>query len=101
MLIAVGGVELALAATALAFLLAALALLGIPADRARARAAAPPGGRRATEIAEGFRAVGADPRLRLVVGVLGVSTLVEGAIDVLVVLSRSSCSISAPPASAG
>jgi hypothetical protein len=44
------------------------------------------GARRAAEIAEGFRAVGADRRLRLVVGVLGASTLVEGAIDVLVVL---------------
>jgi hypothetical protein len=42
--------------------------------------------RRADEIAEGFRAVGADSKLRLVVAVLGVSTLVEGAIDVLVVL---------------
>jgi MFS family permease len=34
----------------------------------------------------GFRAVAADRGLRTVVGVLGVSTLIEGAIDVLVVL---------------
>ena len=86
-LIAIGSAELALSATALAFLAAAVALLGIPADRRDGVPAPPlPGGRRAAEIAEGFRAVGADRRLRLVVGVLGVSTLVEGAIDVMVVL---------------
>jgi MFS family permease len=86
-LIAVGGAELALSVTAVAFVAAAFALLGIPADRREGEPAPPlPGGRRAAEIAEGFRAVGADKRLRLVVGVLGVSTLVEGAIDVLVVL---------------
>jgi MFS family permease len=86
-LIAVGGAELALSVTAVAFVAAAFALLGIPADRRQGNPAPPlPGGRRAAEIAEGFRAVGADKRLRLVVGVLGVSTLVEGAIDVLVVL---------------
>jgi len=86
-LIAIGGAELALSATALAFVAAAVALLGIPADHRDGEPAPPlPGGRRAAEIAEGFRAVGADKRLRLVVGVLGVSTLVEGAIDVLVVL---------------
>jgi predicted MFS family arabinose efflux permease len=85
--IAVGGAELALSVTALAFVAAAVALLGIPADHREGEPAPPlPGGRRAAEIAEGFRAVGADKRLRLVVGVLGVSTLVEGAIDVLVVL---------------
>ena len=63
-----------------------------PASRpTRVRPAPPLPGRtrRAEEIAEGFRAVGADPGLRLVVGVLGVSTLVEGAIDVLVVLDRA------------
>jgi MFS family permease len=86
-LIAVGGAELALSVTAVAFVAAAAALLGIPADHREGEPAPPlPGGRRAAEIAEGFRAVGADKRLRLVVGVLGVSTLVEGAIDVLVVL---------------
>jgi MFS family permease len=81
-LIALGGAELALAATAAAFLLAALALAGIAADRRPEPIAA----RRPADIGEGFRAVCAERRLRLVVGVLGVSTLVEGAIDVLVVL---------------
>jgi len=86
LLIATGGVEFALAATCAAFLLAALALTGIPVDVRAPGAAAPPGGRRVEEIAEGFRTVAGDPGLRLVVGLLGVSTLVEGAIDVLVVV---------------
>jgi MFS family permease len=85
LLITAGGTWLALAATALAFGLAALALAGIPADRVQAQPL-PGRTRRTEEIAEGFQAVGADPKLRLVVAVLGVSTLVEGAIDVLVVL---------------
>ena len=38
------------------------------------------------ELASGFRTVAHDPSLRLLVGVLGASTLVEGAVDVLVVL---------------
>jgi MFS family permease len=86
LLIALGGVEFALAATCAAYLLSAVALAGIPVDVRAPGTAAPPGGRRAAEIAEGFRAVAADPGLRLVVGVLGVSTLIEGAVDVLVVV---------------
>lgn len=38
------------------------------------------------DAVEGFREVARDRRLRLVVGVLSISTMVEGAIDVLVVL---------------
>jgi Cyclic nucleotide-binding domain/Major Facilitator Superfamily len=38
------------------------------------------------EAVDGFREVARDRRLRLVVGVLAISTMVEGAIDVLVVL---------------
>ena len=38
------------------------------------------------ELASGFRTVAGDQRLRLLVGVLSASTLVEGAADVLVVL---------------
>ncbi|HET6549410.1 MAG TPA: cyclic nucleotide-binding domain-containing protein [Solirubrobacter sp.] len=85
-LIATGGVDLALAATAITFLLAALALAGIPADRRPEPPPAGPHARRAAELAEGFATVRKDRSLRLVVGVLGASTLVEGAIDVLVVL---------------
>src|SRR6185295_3553019 len=55
---------------------------GIPADPAPRLTHE----RRRTDLAEGLQTVWREPRLRLVVGVLGVSTLVEGAIDVLVVL---------------
>ena len=78
-----GGAEFALAATAAAFLLAALALAGIPADRRPHRCRAHRARQRSPRASAPSRA---DRRLRLVVGVLGVSTLVEGAIDVLVVL---------------
>ncbi|MDA0169030.1 MFS transporter [Solirubrobacter taibaiensis] len=85
LLVALGGVELALSATAAVFALSAVALAGIPADR---RAAEPPAGGwgRNQDLLEGFQVVRADRDLRLVVGVLGMTTLVEGAIDVLVVL---------------
>jgi MFS family permease len=82
LLVASSGVDVALAFTAVAFALAGVALAGIPRDVRPADPIEPD--RR--EIAEGFRAVAADRGLRVVVGVLGVSTLVEGAIDVLVVL---------------
>ena len=86
LLIAAGGIEFALAATCAAFVLAALALRPDP-GRPRCPPTPPLAtGRRTEEIAEGLRTVAADRRLRLVVGVLGASTLVEGAIDVLVVL---------------
>jgi hypothetical protein len=81
LVVAAGGVGLALALTAIAFALAAVALAGIPADVHTPVAAE---GR--AETVEGYRAVAADRGLRLVVGVLGASTLVEGAVDVLVVL---------------
>ncbi len=82
LLSAVGGVELALAATSVAFLLAALALAGIPADPPPRFSAE----RHRTDLVEGIQTVWHEPHLRLVVGVLGASTLIEGAIDVLVVL---------------
>ena len=82
LLVALGGVELALSATAAVFALSAVALAGIPADRRAAEPPAPP----RQDLLEGFQVVRADRDLRLVVGVLGMTTLVEGAIDVLVVL---------------
>ena len=78
-------VLLALALTAVMFALAGAALAGIPRDVREPEPHAEPE-ERLEEMAAGFRAVAAEPGLRLVVGVLGVSTLVEGAIDVLVVL---------------
>jgi MFS family permease len=85
-LIAAGGTDLALFATAIAFAFAALGLAGIPPDRPDARLVRAPGAGRWDELAEGLRTVAAEPRLRLVVAVLGASTLAEGVIDVLVVL---------------
>ena len=85
LIVAASGVDLALALTAVMFALAALALAGIPRDVREPEPHAEPE-ERLEEVAAGFRAVAAEPGLRLVVGVLGVSTLVEGAIDVLVVL---------------
>ncbi len=82
LLVALGGVELALSATAGVFALSAVALAGIPVDRRGAEPPAPP----RQDLLEGFEVVRADRDLRLVVGVLGMTTLVEGAIDVLVVL---------------
>jgi MFS family permease len=43
-------------------------------------------GRPIADAVHGFREIARDSRLRLVVGVLAISTMVEGAIDVLVVL---------------
>ena len=81
LVVAAGGVEDALALTAVAFALAGLALAGIRPD-----VHAPPPREERGELVAGFRAVAADRGLRLVVGVLGASTLIEGAVDVLVVL---------------
>jgi MFS family permease len=53
----------------------------VPEYRARAEHARP-----IADAVHGFREVARDSRLRLVVGVLAISTMVEGAIDVLVVL---------------
>ncbi|MGZ4345436.1 MAG: MFS transporter [Solirubrobacteraceae bacterium] len=53
----------------------------IPEYRARTEQARP-----IADAVDGFREVARDRRLRLVVGVLSISTMVEGAIDVLVVL---------------
>jgi hypothetical protein len=53
----------------------------VPEYRAGAEHARP-----IADAVHGFREVASDSRLRLVVGVLSISTMVEGAIDVLVVL---------------
>jgi MFS family permease len=80
------GLNAGFAATGLAFLLAAATLVPLPRD-------APPPHRElredaplAGEVLAGVHAVLADRRLRLVVGTLAVTTLAEGAIDVLVVV---------------
>jgi cyclic nucleotide-binding protein/MFS transporter len=87
LLIAVASVESAFAVTAGLFALAALPVARIARDAVpsyRAAAAVRTGA--LGESVRGFREVAADPRMRLVVGFLAASTLIEGAADVLVVI---------------
>jgi hypothetical protein len=52
--------------------------------------AAPPAASVVAEVTTGFRALGEDPRLRLLVGLLSVQTVVSGAYEVLVVVTAIS-----------
>lgn len=72
--------------TAALFAVAALPVARIPRDPVPDYRAAGEGTHPLEDAIDGFRVVARDRRLRLVVGVLSVSTVVEGAIDVLVVL---------------
>ena len=78
------GAAAAFAASGVAFVAAALALARIARDPAPEVAAR---GSRARGRLEGLRVVARDRRLRLLVGVLSASTLVEGMVDVLVVVT--------------
>lgn len=88
-LIAAASVEAAFAVTAILFALATLPMARIPRDPVpdyrAARAASAEAGPFA-QVMGGFRTVAHDQRLRLVVALLAASTLVEGAVDVLVVV---------------
>jgi MFS family permease len=80
------GVNAGFAATAGAYGLAWLILRGLPRDAPAPHRVPRAGARQSDEVLAGFRAVLADSRLRLVVGTLAITTLVEGAIDVLLVV---------------
>jgi MFS family permease len=80
------GLTAGFAATAAACLLAAVIQRRLPRDAPPPHREAHPDARLAGEVLAGFRAVLADHRLRLVVAALAVTTLAEGAIDVLVVV---------------
>jgi MFS family permease len=87
LLLAVGSIELAFAATALLLACSAILLGRIdepaqPADRAREAA----GERLLDEALAGVRAVAADPRLRLVVGLFAAQLFVDGALAVFIVV---------------
>jgi hypothetical protein len=80
------GLTAGFAATAAACLLAAVIQRRLPRDAPPPHREAHPDARLVGEVLAGFRAVLADHRLRLVVAALAVTTLAEGAIDVLVVV---------------
>jgi predicted MFS family arabinose efflux permease len=87
LLIGVASVQSAFAVTALLFAVAALPVARIARDAVpsyRADAVIRTGA--LGQAVRGFREVAADPRMRLVVGFLAASTLIEGAADVLVVI---------------
>jgi MFS family permease len=87
LLIAVGSPQTAFAATAALYALAALPLAGIARDAVPAYRSSSTTGKGVLDSAgRGFREVLGESRLRLVVGFLTLSTLVEGAVDVLVVV---------------
>jgi MFS family permease len=85
-LIATTGVAEALALTALLCVLAAIPTASIPRDTVPEFRARDDRGHAVREALAGFGQVAADRELRLVVGFLTVTTLVEGAVDVLVVV---------------
>jgi MFS family permease len=84
-LLAVTSVWVAFAVTAAAFLWSAVMLVSL------LRESEPPLVRERPHLIDeataGFRAIGSDPRLRLVVGLFGAQTLVNGAFGVLVAVS--------------
>jgi MFS family permease len=85
-LIALSGVDIAFLVTALLFGLAAWPIARIGRDPVPSYRADPGGSAVLSDAVDGFRAIARDARLRLVVGFLALSTLVEGAVDVLVVV---------------
>ncbi|MFL6129183.1 MAG: MFS transporter [Mycobacteriales bacterium] len=88
-LVAVTSPSVAFATTTVAFALAVVPLLGIPPDPVPPYRAGGAGSVLA-ETVRGVREVAGDRSLRLVVGTLTASTLIEGALDVLVVIAALS-----------
>ena len=86
-LVAATSAELAFAATAADFVLAALLIHRIPHDPRPAHRDPLPGARLLREARSGIDTVTAEPRLRVLVVFLAATTFIEGAIDVLVVVA--------------
>jgi MFS family permease len=84
-LVAAASIEAAFVATGATFVFAAAALAAIPKDAVPAHRD-PQETTPLRQLAEGARTVAREPSLRLVVGILTFATLVEGLIDVLVVV---------------
>jgi MFS family permease len=85
-LIATTSVAVTFAGTALLFALAVAPIAAIPRDPVPAYRAGGSGLGTFAEAAAGFRDITANADVRLIVGFLSMSTLVEGAVDVLVVV---------------
>jgi MFS family permease len=85
-LIATTSVAVTFAGTALLFALAVAPIAAIPRDPVPAYRAGGSGLGAFAEAAAGFRDIAANADVRLIVGFLSMSTLVEGAVDVLVVV---------------
>jgi MFS family permease len=83
-LIAFASTQVVFAITGVGFLAAALMLVGVKVDRTTARLAAPK--RFLSEAFAGFGTVARDVRLRLIIALYGMQTLVAGAVNVLIVV---------------
>jgi MFS family permease len=80
------GVEAGFAVTAAAFVVAAVMLRGLPRDAPPPHRERRAEARLSREVLAGFRAVFADHRLRMVVVTLATTALIQGAIEVLLVV---------------
>jgi MFS family permease len=85
-LLALVGVDVVFAASAVAFLLSALLLAGVRPAEPEAKVAPSTRGVLRESFA-GFTTIARDHRLRLIVGLYGAQTLVAGALNVLIVVS--------------
>ena len=85
LLLAATNAETVFAAAAVAFVLAALLVAGIKVEGAVERA--PREGGFFREFFAGFRAIGGDRNLRLIIGLYGAQTLIAGALNVLIVVA--------------
>jgi MFS family permease len=84
--VSIGSVELAFALLAAAAAVAAVAFMVIAPDPPPAHRVPLPGSTAARELLLGAREIVADPKLRDAVGLLGALTLVDGLVDVLLVV---------------
>jgi len=86
LLLAVTGPGVVIAAMAVCFLWSALLVSRVRPERAPAEHEEAEAGGGLRELTGGFRAIAAEPRLRLVIGLIGAQCLVAGAMGVLVVV---------------
>jgi MFS family permease len=85
LLLAATNTETVFAAASVAFLVSGLLVAGIKVEAAPERAAEEGGFFR--EFFAGFRAIGSDRNLRLIIGLYGAQTLIAGALNVLIVVA--------------